>query len=147
MATKERTFPSPFSVETPEGAEGWEELYPYYMRFREDDRELEESRFWFFDGMHNPSPIYPFDTIMIENWWVACNQQTTRVLVRSRRRSASTSGSSTATSTAAPTAITDPDVIAAARRGLRAARRLLTSRTGTRSTPSGSRRPRTASRV
>ena len=36
MATKERTFPSPFSVPTPDGAEGWEELYPYYLRFRED---------------------------------------------------------------------------------------------------------------
>ncbi len=78
MATKERTFPSPFSVPTPPGAEGWEELYPYYLQFREDEQELEESRFWFFDGMHNPQPIYPFDTIMVENWWVSCNLQTTR---------------------------------------------------------------------
>ncbi|UGS35935.1 PEP-utilizing enzyme [Capillimicrobium parvum] len=79
MATTERTFPSPFSVATPTGAEGWEELYPYYLRFREDQRESEESRFWFFDGMHNPQPIYPFDTIMVENWWVSCNLQTVRL--------------------------------------------------------------------
>ena len=112
MATKERTFPSPFSVPTPEGAEGWEELYPYYLRFREDEQELEESRFWFFDGMHNPQPIYPFDTIMVENWWVACNLHTTRLWqvppalgIDQRIRNGYIYCS--------PTAITDPDVIAA----------------------------------
>ena len=31
--------------------------------------------------MHNPEPIFPFDTIMTENWWVACNQMTTRVFL------------------------------------------------------------------
>jgi len=110
MATKERTFPSPFSVATPEGAEGWEELYPYYIRFREDDRELEESRFWFFDGMHNPNPIYPFDTIMVENWWVSCNLQTTR-----RFQVPPALGIDQRILNGyiycSPTAITDPDVI------------------------------------
>src|SRR5581483_8854245 len=75
------TFPSPFGVETPPGAEGWERLYPYYYVFSEDRREFEEGKFWFFDGMHNPEPIYPFDTIMTETWWVALNQYTTRVWV------------------------------------------------------------------
>ena len=74
-----RGFPSPFAVETPAGATGWEEMYPYYGLFSEPRREFEESKFWFFDGMHNPEPVYPFDTIMTENWWVACNQLTTRV--------------------------------------------------------------------
>lgn len=112
MATAERTFPSPFSVATPEGAEGWEELYPYYLRFREDERESEEGRFWFFDGMHNPEPIYPFDTIMVENWWVACNLQTTRLWqvppalgIDQRIKNGYIYCS--------PTAITDPDEIAA----------------------------------
>jgi pyruvate,water dikinase len=73
------TFPDPFAVETPPGAEGWQELYPYYALFSEPRRELEQGKFWFFDGMHNPEPIYPFDTIMTENWWVAANQLTTRV--------------------------------------------------------------------
>jgi pyruvate,water dikinase len=72
-------FQSPFAVETPAGAEGWETLYPYYATFSEARRASEEDRFWFFDGMHNPEPIFPFDTIMTENWWVACNQMTTRV--------------------------------------------------------------------
>jgi pyruvate, water dikinase len=80
MATQsERAFTSPFDVPTPEGAEGWERMYPYYGLLSDERRELEERRFWFFDGMHNPSPIYPFDTIMTENWWVAVNQLTTRV--------------------------------------------------------------------
>jgi len=72
-------FPSPFSIEPPTGAEGWESMYPYYGLFSEPRREFEEGKFWFFDGMHNPEPVYPFDTIMTENWWVACNQLTTRV--------------------------------------------------------------------
>jgi len=74
-------FPSPFEVEVPPGAEGWERLYPYYYLFRDEDRDTEEGKFWFFDGMHNPEPIYPFDSIMNENWWVALNQYTTRVWV------------------------------------------------------------------
>jgi pyruvate,water dikinase len=72
-------FANPFEIETPEGAEGWESLYPYYALCSEERREFEEGKFWFFDGMHNPEPIYPFDTIMTENWWVAANQLTTRV--------------------------------------------------------------------
>jgi pyruvate, water dikinase len=75
------SFLNPFEVQTPPGAEGWEETYPYYARFAEARRESEEGRFWFFDGMHNPEPIFPFDTIMTENWWVACNQMTTRVFL------------------------------------------------------------------
>ena len=75
------SFLNPFDVQTPAGAEGWEETYPYYARFAEVRREADECRFWFFDGMHNPEPIFPFDTIMTENWWVACNQMTTRVFL------------------------------------------------------------------
>ena len=31
--------------------------------------------------MHNPEPLYPFDTIMTESWWVALNNVRTRVYV------------------------------------------------------------------
>src|SRR5215210_5985851 len=75
----DRRFPNPFEIVAPEGAEEWRSLYPYYTLFSEERREFEEAKFWFFDGMHNPEPIYPFDTIMTENWWVALNQLTTRV--------------------------------------------------------------------
>lgn len=73
-------FDSPFAVPTPAGAEGWEAMYPYYALLSEERREEDDARFWFFDGMHNPEPMYPFDTIATENWWVACNQMSTRVL-------------------------------------------------------------------
>lgn len=76
---KGRRFPSPFEVEAPPGAEDWKRLYPYYYLFSDERREFEESKFWFWDGMHNPEPVYPFDTIMTESWWVALNQYTTRV--------------------------------------------------------------------
>ena len=74
-------FQSPFEVETPSGAEGWECLYPYYALFSEDRRVTEESKFWFHDSMHYPEPMYPFDLLMPENTWVVLNQNTTKVFV------------------------------------------------------------------
>ena len=75
----ERRFPSAFEIEAPPGAEDWRRLYPYYYLFSDERREFEEEKFWFFDGMHNPEPVYPFDTIMPESWWVLLNQFLTRV--------------------------------------------------------------------
>lgn len=77
--TDTSTFESPFAITAPEGAERWESLYRYYALISEERREFEESKFWFFDGMHNPEPLYPFDTIMTDNWWVAASQMSTRV--------------------------------------------------------------------
>ncbi len=74
-------FPSPFDVETPPGCEGWEEMYPYYYLFSEERRELEEGKLWFHDGMHHPEPLYPFDTITSESWWVGLGQYNSRVFV------------------------------------------------------------------
>jgi pyruvate,water dikinase len=74
-------FPSPFEVETPPGLEGWQELYPYYYLFSEERREFEEGKFWFQDRMHHPEPLYPFDTITCESWWVALGQYNSRVFV------------------------------------------------------------------
>lgn len=74
-------FQSPFEVETPAGAEGWERLYPYYAVFSEDRRDFEEPKFWFHDSMHYPDPMYPFDLLMPENTWLVLNQNTTKVFV------------------------------------------------------------------
>jgi pyruvate,water dikinase len=74
-----RTFPSPFDVSAPPGADEWRRLYPAYYLFSEERRDFEEEKFWFFDGLHNPEPIYPFDAIMTESWWVFLNQFLTRV--------------------------------------------------------------------
>ncbi len=76
---QERRFPDPFAVEAPAGAEDWQRLYPYYYLFSDERRDFESEKFWFFDGMHNPEPIYPFDTIMPESWWVFLSQYLTRV--------------------------------------------------------------------
>ena len=62
--TKAQTrFPNPFEVETPPGAEGWQDLYPYYAVFSEDRRAEEEAGFWFQDGVHWREVLYPFDSI------------------------------------------------------------------------------------
>lgn len=74
-------FESPFEVGAPEGAEGWERLYPYYAVFSEDRRAFEEPKFWFHDSMHYPEPTYPFDLLMPENTWLVLNQNTTKVFV------------------------------------------------------------------
>lgn len=78
-AQQTATFPSPFDVPAPPGAEDWRRLYPYYMLFSEDRREWEESKFWFHDSLHYAEPQYPFDTLMWENTWVILNQNTTKV--------------------------------------------------------------------
>ena len=44
-----KRFISPYDDAAPAGAEGWEELYPYYLHFRDDRREIEEGKFWFAD--------------------------------------------------------------------------------------------------
>lgn len=74
-------FPSPFEVEIPAELAGWEEMYPYYYLFSEERREFEEGKFWYQDRMHHPEPLYPFDTITAESWWVALSQYTTRIFV------------------------------------------------------------------
>ncbi len=64
-------FPSPFDVETPAGAEGWEEMYPYYLLFDPARREEEENRFWFYNGMHFPEPMPAFDMITAESCYLS----------------------------------------------------------------------------
>ncbi|HET7566901.1 MAG TPA: PEP-utilizing enzyme [Gaiellaceae bacterium] len=64
-------FLSPFEVETPPGAEGWEEMYPYYLLFDPARRESEENRFWFYNGMHFPEPMPAFDMITAESCYLS----------------------------------------------------------------------------
>jgi len=59
-------FPSPYDIKTPPGAEGWEQLYPYYLRFQNDLRPEEDAKFWFCDSQHWPSPFKPFDAVTVE---------------------------------------------------------------------------------
>jgi len=56
-----KSFPSPSSLPVPAGAEGWEELYPYYLTFRND--ATSDDKFWFCDSQHWPTVYKPFETI------------------------------------------------------------------------------------
>lgn len=66
MDTITPMFPSAYDLKAPEGAEGWEELYPYYLRFQPALREQEDRKFWFCDSQHWPNPFKPFDTMTVE---------------------------------------------------------------------------------
>jgi pyruvate,water dikinase len=82
MSTTEvNRFVSPYDDPAPAGAQGWEELYPYYVRFREDRREFEESRFWFADLQHWPTVFKPFDAITVEFAVKCLGQYNTRHLL------------------------------------------------------------------
>jgi pyruvate,water dikinase len=71
-------FPSPFEMVAPTGAEGWEELYGYSTVFSDDRRELEESMFWFMDGVHTPEVIEPWDATVLDFAITVLSQYTTR---------------------------------------------------------------------
>jgi pyruvate,water dikinase len=72
-------FPSPYSVDTPPGAEGWQEMYPYYAVFDERRRESDENRFWFWNSMHFPGPHPAFDVICIDSPYQAVGSWQNRV--------------------------------------------------------------------
>jgi pyruvate,water dikinase len=75
-------FPTPHEVKTIPGTEGWERMYPYQYQFVTDDPErmdYEKQAFWFYDGLHYPEPIYPFDTIWDEAWYLGLSQYNNRI--------------------------------------------------------------------
>ena len=50
--------------------------------FVTDDAErnkYEKETFWFYDGLHYPEPLYPFDTIWDEAWFLALSQFNNRI--------------------------------------------------------------------
>ncbi len=77
-------FPSPHKAETIPGTEGWERMYPYHYMFtteNPDRKKYEESMFWFYDGLHYPEPMYPFDIIWDEAWFLALSQYNSRIFI------------------------------------------------------------------
>jgi pyruvate, water dikinase len=66
VSTTARRFASPYEDTAPAAAEGWQELYPYFLLFRDDRRQEEEAKFWFCDSQHWPSVFRPFETTMVE---------------------------------------------------------------------------------
>lgn len=74
----EKRFPSPFEIETPPGAEGWQDLYPYYVVFDDDRREYEESQFWFQDSVHWGGVMTPWVCTFFEHAIASLSQYNTR---------------------------------------------------------------------
>jgi pyruvate, water dikinase len=63
--TKTR-FSSPYDHHAPTGAEGWKELYPYFLTFQDNLKEREEGKFFFCDSQHWPNVFKPFDAMTVE---------------------------------------------------------------------------------
>ncbi|MEJ0042343.1 MAG: hypothetical protein WDM81_09050 [Rhizomicrobium sp.] len=68
-------FPLPSQIADLGGSQDWQELYPYYTRFRPEDDKL----FWFYNSMHFPEPISAFDGIGAEAPYTALGAMTGRV--------------------------------------------------------------------
>ena len=59
-------------------------MYPYQYQFVTDDpvrNQYEKETFWFYDGLHYPEPLYPFDTIWDEAWYLALSQFNNRIFM------------------------------------------------------------------
>ena len=68
-------FPLPSEAASAPGAEGWEDLYPYFTRFRPED----DQKFWFYNSMHFPEPMPAFDAMSAEIAYMALGAVTARV--------------------------------------------------------------------
>jgi pyruvate,water dikinase len=71
-------FPSPFEIEAPAGAEGWQDLYSYSSVFSEERRDYEDGGFWFHDGVHWPQALTPWDAGIFEAAIASLGQYNTR---------------------------------------------------------------------
>jgi pyruvate, water dikinase len=80
MTTAPTRFQSPYDVATPEGAEGWEQMYNWYHQRGEERRAEDEQSFWFHDRLHHPRVLQPYDEIQCECWWQALGAFNTRIL-------------------------------------------------------------------
>ncbi len=76
---EQKRFKSPFEMPTLPGTEGWERMYHYSWQFSEERREQEENLFWFWDSMHFPEPMYPFESYVEQVCLIALNAVPTRV--------------------------------------------------------------------
>lgn len=74
-------FPFFHEVPAPEGAEGWESMYPYYLLPREETRDWEDSILWFADTMHWSRGVHPFDSIGAEAVYLGAGQNSARIFV------------------------------------------------------------------
>ena len=74
-SVKPTGFPLPSSLQVVPGTERTQAAYPYYMQFTKEDDE----RFWFYNSMHFPEPMSPFDVTTAEAAYCALGAANTRV--------------------------------------------------------------------
>lgn len=74
-----RSFPDPYEIETPPGAEGWQDLYGYYNLFIEGRRDEDSKKTWFRNSLHFPEVSYPFDQIVVDGAFTGTGVTNTRV--------------------------------------------------------------------
>lgn len=74
-SVKPTGFPLPSSLQVVPGTERAQAAYPYYMQFTKEDDE----RFWFYNSMHFPEPMCPFDVTTAEAAYCALGAANTRV--------------------------------------------------------------------
>ncbi|MFI5382548.1 MAG: PEP-utilizing protein mobile subunit, partial [Tepidisphaerales bacterium] len=72
---KSNAFPLPSEIGDVPGTEGWQNMYPYFTRFRPEDDKV----FWFYNAMHFPEPMPAFDVVTAEIPYQGLGAFTTRV--------------------------------------------------------------------
>jgi pyruvate, water dikinase len=63
----------------PPGGEGWESMYPYYLRPSEETRADEQARLWFADTMHWSRGCHPLGSVIAEAACLGAGQNSTRI--------------------------------------------------------------------
>lgn len=66
-------------IGAPDGAAGWERMYPYFLRPNADLEEDQNARFWFPDTIHWGKACYPFDSIGAEAVYLGAGQNSARI--------------------------------------------------------------------
>ena len=74
-SAKSNAFLLPSEIHDLPGTEGWQNMYPYFTRFRPEDDKI----FWFYNAMHFPEPMPAFDVLTAEIPYQALGAFTTRV--------------------------------------------------------------------
>lgn len=81
MNTPIDRFPYLHEAPCPAGAEGWQDMYPYFLISQPEGRDFEQERFWFADSMHWSRAVHPFDSIGAEAVYYGCGINGARSVV------------------------------------------------------------------
>lgn len=73
------SFPDPYEIPPPDGCDGWQEMYPYYVLFDEGRRHVDAERFWIYNGVHFPEPMSPFDLCTAEAPYLSIGNYNSRI--------------------------------------------------------------------